>query len=349
MHAIRKITILGDGGWGTTLAVLLAKKGFKATLWGAFKDNIAAVSKTRINQKFLPGVKLPSSIVLTSDLVLALKDADLIVLAVPSQFIRQVLEQVKKLNISPSTLLRIDGEHSRTISFIPFLSVVKGIEAKTLMRVSEIIYQELGKDLRLAVLSGPTIASEVANEVPTAAVISSADEKLAQSLQRIFMTRGFRVYTNSDMVGVELGGSLKNVIAIACGISDGLGFGTNTKAALLARGLAEISRMGLAMGAKKETFSGITGLGDLVTTCISRHSRNRSVGEQIGKGRKLKNIVSHMNMVAEGVATTKAAYLLSKKYRVSMPIINEVYSVLYRNKDPLKAVNDLMTRERKEE
>ena len=333
MRAINKITILGDGGWGTTLAVLLAKKGFKVTLWGAFEDNIATVNKTRINQKFLPGIKLPSSIVLTSDLILALKDADLIVLAIPSQFIRQVLKRVKELNINS----------------IPFLSVVKGVETETLMRVSEIIYQELGKSLKLAVLSGPTIALEVAKGVPTTAVISSADEKLAKSLQRVFMTRRFRVYTNPDMVGVELGGSLKNVIAIACGISDGLGFGANTKAALLARGLAEISRMGIAAGAKKETFSGITGLGDLVTTCISQHSRNRSVGEQIGKGGKLKNILSRMNMVAEGVATAKAAYLLGKKYRVSMPITNEVYFVLYKNKDPFKAVNDLMTRQRKEE
>ena len=333
MRAINKITILGDGGWGTTLAILLARKGYKITLWGAFKDNIAEVNKTRINQKFLPGIRLPSSIVLTSDLVLALKAADLIVLAIPSQFIRQVLKRVKELDVS----------------FIPFLSVVKGIETETQMRVSEIIYQELGKNLRLAVLSGPTIALEVVKEVPTTAVISSSDEELAKSLQRVFMTRRFRVYTNPDVVGVELGGSLKNVIAIACGISDGLGFGANTKAALLARGLAEISRMGIAAGAKKETFSGITGLGDLVTTCISQHSRNRSVGEQIGKGGKLKNILSRMNMVAEGVATAKAAYLLGKKYRVSMPITNEVYSVLYKNKDPFKAVNDLMTRQRKEE
>lgn len=333
MRAINKVTILGDGGWGTTLAILLARKGYKITLWGAFKDNIAEVNKTRINQKFLPGIRLPSSIVLTSDLVLALKAADLIVLAIPSQFIRRVLKRLKELNINS----------------IPFLSVVKGIETETLMRVSEIIYQELGKSLKLAVLSGPTIALEVAKEVPTTAVISSSSEKLSKSLQRVFTTSRFRVYTNPDVVGVELGGSLKNVIAIACGISDGLGFGANTKAALLARGLAEISRMGIAAGAKKETFSGITGLGDLVTTCISQHSRNRSVGEQIGKGGKLKNILSRMNMVAEGVATAKAAYLLGKKYRVSMPITNEVYSVLYKNKDPFKAVNDLMTRQRKEE
>ena len=333
MRAINKITILGDVGWGTTLAILFARKGYKITLWGAFKDNIAEVNKTRINQKFLPGIRLPSSIILTSDLVLALKAADLIVLAIPSQFIRQVLKRLKELNINS----------------IPFLSVVKGIETETLMRVSEIIYQELGKSLKLAVLSGPTIALEVAKEVPTTAVVSSWSEKLSESLQRVFTTNRFRVYTNPDVVGVELGGSLKNVIAIACGISDGLGFGANTKAALLARGLAEISRMGIAAGAKKETFSGITGLGDLVTTCISQHSRNRSVGEQIGKGGKLKNILSRMNMVAEGVATAKAAYLLGKKYRVSMPITNEVYSVLYKNKDPFKAVNDLMTRQRKEE
>lgn len=333
MRAIKRITILGDGSWGTTLAVLLAKKGYEIKLWGAFEDNIAKASKARVNQKFLPGVRLPPSITLTSELAIAVQGADLIVLAIPSQFIRQVLRRLKEFNVN----------------FIPFLSVIKGIETETLMRVSEIIHQELGKSLKLAVLSGPTIALEVAKEVPTTAVVSSSDEKLAKSLQRVFTTGRFRVYTNPDVVGVELGGSLKNVIAIACGISDGLGFGANTKAALLARGLAEISRMGLAAGAKRETFSGITGLGDLVTTCISQYSRNRSVGEQIGKGAKINNILSRMNMVAEGVATAKAARLLARKYRVSMPITNEVYSVLYKNKDPLKAVSDLMARERKEE
>lgn len=330
---ISNITILGDGGWGTTLSILLAKKGFQVTLWGAFEDNIACIQRRRINEKFLPGIKIPHSIALTSDLPAAVAKAQLIVLAVPSQFIRQV---VRRLAFLPK-------------EEIPLVSVIKGIETKTLRRMSEVIHQELGRAVKLTVLSGPTIALEVARGIPTTAVVSSLDKRLAESVQRVFITGRFRVYTNSDVVGVELGGSLKNIIAIACGISDGLGFGTNTKAALLARGLAEMSRLGMAMGAKKETFSGISGLGDLVTTCISRHSRNRFVGEQIGKGKKLKDVLSRMDMVAEGVPTAKAGYLLSKRYKVSMPITNEVYSVLYKNKDPFKAVNDLMTRERKEE
>lgn len=328
-----KITILGDGGWGTTLALLLAKKGFGVTLWGAFEDNVAAMRKTRVNKKFLPGIKLPSSIEVTHDIAFAINDADLIILAIPSQFIRKVLKQLKPLPALKA----------------PFVSVVKGIEIATLMRVSEVIHEELGRAIKLAVLSGPTIAIEVVKGIPTTAVIGCHDKELAEKLQNIFITDRFRVYTNSDVTGIELGGSLKNIIAIACGISDGLGFGANTKAALLARGLAEMSRLGLAMGAKKETFSGISGLGDLVTTCISLHSRNRSVGEQIGKGKRLKDILSHMDMVAEGVATAKSGYCLSRRYNVAMPITEQVYAVLYKNKNPLEAVNDLMKRQSKEE
>lgn len=210
------------------------------------------------------------------------------------------------------------------------------------------IREELG-DVKLAVLSGPTIAHEVAYGVPTAAVVAAPDPKLCKYLQDIFMCESFRVYTSSDVIGVELGGSVKNVIAIACGISDGLGFGTNTKAALLSRGLAEISRLGMAMGAKLKTFSGVSGLGDLVTTCISIYSRNRHVGEQIGKGRSLDEIKKTMRMVAEGIPTAKSAYVLSKKYKVGMPIIKEVYLVLYKNKSPKDAVRYLMTRQKKAE
>jgi glycerol-3-phosphate dehydrogenase (NAD(P)+) len=226
--------------------------------------------------------------------------------------------------------------------------VIKGIEVGSLKRVSEVIRDELG-NIKLAVLSGPTIACETVKGIPTTAVIASYDARLRNYLQNIFMTERFRIYTNEDVIGVELGGSLKNIIAIACGISDGLGFGTNTKAALLARGLVEISRLGQVMGAKAKTFSGLSGLGDLVTTCISPYSRNRFVGEQIGRGKSLTQIKSHMQMVAEGLTTTKSAYELSLKYKVDMPITREVYRVLYKNKPPLKAVNDLMARKRKEE
>ena len=330
---MQKVTILGDGGWGTTLAILLAHKGFQVCLWGAFEENINRIRKRGVNDKFLSGIRVPSAIKLTSDLSAAITDAQVIIVAVPSQFIRQVVRRIAPLKKAG----------------IPVVSVIKGIETKTLKRVSEVIYQELGRRVKLAVLSGPTIALEVAQGIPTTAVVAATDKPLAQALQHMFITDRFRVYTNSDVIGVELGGSLKNIIAIACGISDGLGFGTNTKAALLARGLAEMSRLGIVMGAKKETFSGISGLGDLVTTCISLQSRNRFVGEQIGKGKKLKDILSHMNMVAEGVPTAKAGYLLSRKYKVAMPITEQVYNVLYKNKNPLKAVNDLMRREKKQE
>jgi len=327
------ITVLGDGGWGTTLAILLSKKGFKVTLWGAFPDYAAYLDKKRVNSRFLPGIHIPKGIEITSDLERATTDKGLIVLAIPSQHLRSVLEKIKKNS----------GWHNSV-----FLSVIKGIEISSLKRMSELIHEELG-NVKIAVLSGPTIAHEVAGGIPTTAVVASADERLNKELQSIFMAERFRVYTNDDIIGVELGGSLKNIIAIACGISDGLGFGTNTKAAILARGLVEISRLGSAMGAKVHTFSGISGLGDLVTTCFSPHSRNRSIGEQIGRGKNLKQLEAHMRMVAEGVPTTKSAYALSRKYAIQMPITKEIYSVLYKNKPPLKAVRDLMTRSRKGE
>jgi glycerol-3-phosphate dehydrogenase (NAD(P)+) len=246
---------------------------------------------------------------------------------------RGVLKKIKRLDFPRKAM---------------YLTVTKGIEISSLKRMSELITEELG-GIKLAVLSGPTIAREVAAGVPTAAVIASRNKNLRKFLQKVFMTEKFRIYTNDDVIGVELGGSIKNVIAIACGISDGLGFGANTKAALLARGLAEISRLGRGMGAKVATFSGISGLGDLVTTCISPYSRNRFVGEQIGRGKSLLQIKRRMRMVAEGVATAKSAYKLCLKYKVDMPISKEIYSVLYKNKSPERAVRDLMTREKKEE
>jgi len=327
------ISILGDGGWGTTLAVLLHQKGFPVSLWGAFPDYIRYLKQKRINSRFLPGIKIPEAIEITSDLREAATNKDLIILAIPAQYLRGILKKYKNVSFSNTPA---------------YLSVIKGIENKSLKRMSEVIQEELG-DVKLAVLSGPTIAREVAEGIPTTAVIASNNVKLRKTLQNVFMTERFRIYTNDDVIGVELGGSLKNVIAIACGISDGLGFGTNTKAALLARGLTEISRLGIVMGAKPKTFSGISGLGDLVTTCISPYSRNRFVGEQIGKGKTLNQIIRHMQMVAEGLTTTKSAYALSIKYNVDMPITKEVYRILYKNKSPLKAVKDLMSRDKKGE
>ncbi|MEW6170624.1 MAG: NAD(P)H-dependent glycerol-3-phosphate dehydrogenase [Candidatus Omnitrophota bacterium] len=328
-----RIGILGDGGWGTTLAILLSKKGFDITLWGAFKNYTEELKKKRINAKFLPGIKIPKSIKITSNLSGVVTVVDIIVLAVPSQFIRRTVKRLRIFDLKNKIIL----------------SVAKGIENNTLMLVSDIIKDELGANLKLAVLSGPTIAHEVAVGIPTTAVIASKNLTLAKELQNIFNTSRFRIYINSDIRGVELGGAVKNVIAIACGISDGLSFGTNTKAAILTRGLVEIKRLGKAMGAKPETFNGISGLGDLVTTCASIYSRNRYVGEQIGKGKTIKEILKNMQMIAEGILTTKSVYQLARKYKVDMPITNQVYSVLYKNKNPLKAVNDLMTRRRKEE
>jgi glycerol-3-phosphate dehydrogenase (NAD(P)+) len=334
-HRAKKLNvgILGDGGWGTTLAMLLSRKGFKVSMWGAFPDYVAYLNRKRINTKFLPNIQIPDEIEITHDLKRAVEGKQLIVVAVPSQYLRKVLKKIKRFDYPKDAI---------------YLSVSKGIEVRTLKSTPGVIYDELGR-VRLAVLSGPTIAQEVACGIPTTAVIASVDVKLREYLQNIFMTERFRIYTNEDVVGVELGGSLKNIIAIACGISDGLGFGTNTKAAILTRGLVEISRLGQAMGAKISTFSGISGLGDLVTTCISPYSRNRFVGEQVGRGKSLKEIGTRMQMVAEGVPTTKSAYALSLKYKVDMPITKEVYLVLYKNKSPLRAVKDLMRRKKKEE
>ncbi len=327
------ISVLGDGGWGTTLAILLHNKGKSVSLWGAFPKYVAYLKQKRINARFLPGIKIPSDLEITADLEKATKSKDLIVLAIPSQFMRRVLRRIKICNIA------------RRCSF---LSVTKGLETNTLMRMSEVIQEELGK-IKLAVLSGPTIAYEVVRRIPTAAVVASRSKDLRMFIADLFNTDRFRIYTNKDIIGVELGGSLKNIIAIACGISDGLGFGTNAKSAVLSRGLAEISRLGIKMGAEAKTFSGISGLGDLVTTCISPLSRNRYLGEQIGKGKKLKTVMNKMKMVTEGVATTQAAFRLALKHKVDMPITKEIYLVLYKNKNPRKAVTDLMTRSLKEE
>lgn len=333
MKQDKKIAVLGDGGWGTTLAIHLCNKGFYVSLWGAFPDYVAYLKKKRVNSRFLSGIKIPRDIIITGDMREAVKNAKIVILAAPSQFLRKVIRSLKKIDLSDKIIV----------------SVTKGIENPTLLRMSEVIHEELGRNRKVAVLSGPTIAQELAKGIPTTAVIASHDNALNKYLQDVFMAEHFRIYTNDDVIGVELGGSLKNIIAISCGISDGLGFGTNAKAAILTRGLVEITRLGVKMGAKKETFSGLSGLGDLATTCISSLSRNRFVGEQIGKGKSVKEIVSHMQMVAEGIATTKAAFNLSKKYKVDMPITHEVYNVIYKNKNPLKAVRDLMTRSKKGE
>jgi glycerol-3-phosphate dehydrogenase (NAD(P)+) len=332
MADIRKISVIGDGGWGTTLAVYLSRKGYDVLLWGAFPANVQAVEKKRENVKFLPGIKIPQSLSLTSDLTKAIEFAELIVLATPSQYLSGVLQKFSGVNFKKKI----------------FLSVVKGIEVETLKRMSQTIHEHLGS-VHLAVLSGPTIASELARGIVTTAVIASHNQAIAVKLQKIFHSEIFRIYTNNDVIGVELGGSVKNVIALACGICDGLGLGTNAKSAVLTRGLAEMARLGQALGAKKETFYGLTGLGDLVTTCVNTASRNRSVGEAIGQGKDVKKLLSSMDMVAEGVATSKAVYLLSKKLKVQMPITHEVYNIIYNKKKVKAALGALMQRDFKAE
>ncbi|MDP3792050.1 MAG: NAD(P)H-dependent glycerol-3-phosphate dehydrogenase [Candidatus Omnitrophota bacterium] len=327
MSKIKNISVIGDGGWGTTLAILLSEKGYEVTLWSAFADYANLLKSKRVNTKFLPGIRIPNQVQITSSLDVAMDGNDLVVLAVPSQYTRGVLTRLSACKMSGKI----------------FVSVAKGIENKTLKCMSDVIYEVLGK-IPLAVLSGPTIAHEVALKVPTTIVSSASDIELAKQVQDVFMTDTFRVYASTDVLGAELGGSLKNVVAIAAGISDGLGFGTNAKAALLTRGLVEMVRLGVAMGAKKETFYGLSGLGDLATTCISTHSRNRHFGEAIGKGKTPSDVLKESEMVVEGVATTQSAYDLAKKYNIDMPITSEIYKVIYEDKDPKKAVYDLMTR-----
>ncbi|MBU4305922.1 MAG: NAD(P)-dependent glycerol-3-phosphate dehydrogenase [Candidatus Omnitrophica bacterium] len=326
-----KITVIGDGGWGTALSVLLGKNKFSVSLWGAFPAYVEELRKKRENIKFLPGIEIPPSVNITSDLKEALQDTNLVVMAVPSQYMRQVARKIKKTGIKAD-----------------YLSVAKGLEESTAKRMSEVIREELGA-VRVAVLSGPNIAFEVAGGIPSAAVCVSRSRQLAEKIQDVFVTPTFRVYTSNDLLGVELAGAFKNIIAIACGISDGLGFGTNTKAALLTRGLVEIARLGVAMGAHYKTFSGLSGMGDLVTTCMNRKSRNRSLGEELSKGKKLNAVLGASDMVVEGVKTTKIALKLAAKFKVLMPITHEVYKVLYENKKPEEALCSLMLRDKKPE
>lgn len=330
-----KILVLGDGGWGTALALVLNDNGHKVMLWSNFPDYAEYLRKHRENTKFLQGIKIPQAININSEFII--NNLKLIVMAVPTQFCRGVLVQIKS---------RIPHPASR----IPIISVAKGIEQKTLKRPSEIIQEVLDyPDDKIAVLSGPSHAEEVARKKPATVVIASTNQRLAKELQSVFMGDYFRVYTQRDVVGVEIGAAVKNIIAIAAGICDGLGLGDNAKSALLTRGMVEIARLGEAMGGSKSTFFGLAGIGDLITTCISPHGRNRSVGIRIGKGETLKQILKSMQMVAEGVWTTRAVMKLAKEYKVEMPITREVYNVLFKNKNPMKAVYSLMTRQAKSE
>jgi glycerol-3-phosphate dehydrogenase (NAD(P)+) len=329
------IGVIGAGSWGTTLADLLASKGYAVTLWGYEKDLVERMARTRENDLYLPGVALAENLSFTADLTTAVAGKEVLVLVSPSQLMRSVVSRAVP-HIAPGALL---------------VSASKGIENETLKTMSEVLEEVLPPRLsaRVAFLSGPSFAREVAAGMPTAVVAAAGDAEVARRVQDIFSTDSFRVYTNDDVVGVELGGALKNVIALAAGVSDGLGFGYNTRAALITRGLAEMTRLGAAMGANPTTFAGLAGMGDLVLTCTGDLSRNRTVGMELGRGRTLEEILSGMKMVAEGVKTTLSTHQLASKLKVELPIVEQMYRILYENKDARQAVTDLMLRELKPE
>jgi glycerol-3-phosphate dehydrogenase (NAD(P)+) len=330
-----KIAVLGAGGWGTTLAILLHYNGHDVTLWEYKKNYSKILDKTRRNERYLPGIKIPKEIKILNDLDESAEKKNMIVLAVPSQHLRGVIKNISYSAIKNSILV----------------SVAKGIENGTTMTMSEMlkdVFPSLNES-QVGVISGPSHAEEVSRKIPTAVVAASSEIETSKSIQVAFITAYFRIYSSTDIIGVELGGAFKNVIAIGAGIVDGVKFGDNTKAAIMTRGIAEISRLGEVMGAHPDTFAGLSGMGDLIVTCMSRHSRNRYVGEQVGSGKKLKQVLKSMDMIAEGVETSRSVTQLSKKHNVETPIADEVYKILFEDKDPVKATTDLMTRDMKRE
>lgn len=329
-----KVSILGAGGWGTALSILLYHNSCKVTLWEYNPEYANTLKKYRENFYFLPNVKIPKNIKITNNIEEAVEDSQIIVVATPTQYIRKSLSGLKNFDLNKKIIL----------------SVSKGIEDETLLTVTELLKDMLkNSNLYLAALSGPSHAEEVSRRIPTSVVCSSENIKIAKVCQKVFSNKYFRVYTSNDLKGTELGGALKNVIAIAAGIADGARFGDNTKAAIMTRGMNEIMKLGVKMGARMETFFGLSGIGDLIVTCSSKLSRNRFVGEQIGKGKSLNSVIKEMKMVAEGVNTTVAAYKLSKKFKVEMPIVKEVYQVLFMGKSPYEAAKALMCRPLKKE
>ncbi len=324
---MKRITILGDGGWGTALGLILHGKGCRVRLWGPFPDYIERVRRERANPLYLPGIPLPDGLIWTADRAEAVDKAELVILAVPSKYFRGVLE--KFAGLLPKSC--------------PVVSVSKGLDGATRRRLTEVALEVL-KPPAVAALSGPSHAEEAARGVPTAVALACADAAMAKRLQSALMTPRFRIYTSDDVVGVELGGALKNVIALAVGASDGLGFGDNTRAALITRGLAEISRLGCALGAHPDTFAGLSGLGDLVVTCTSRWSRNRGVGERLGRGESIGQILAGMKQVAEGLTTCGIVRALAHKHGIRAPITEEVYALIHEGKSPQAAVQSLLGR-----
>jgi glycerol-3-phosphate dehydrogenase (NAD(P)+) len=338
-----RVTILGDGAMATVCSILLTQGGHDVTMWGAFEESIERLMQDREQRRLLPGVKVPPDVRLTANDRDCFTGATLILSAIPTQYMRSVWQRLKP-HLPPG---------------MPVVSVAKGVETESLLRPTQVIADVLGGrpsfdtgptcDRALAALSGPNIAGELARYLPGTAVAASSDEDLARRVQATFSTEWFRIYTNTDVTGVELAGATKNVIAIAAGILDGLHAGNNAKAALVTRGLVEITRLGVAMGAQEATFFGLAGLGDLITTCVSPEGRNRTVGEQIGKGRKLDDVLGKMDSVAEGVPTTKAVMRLAQKFNVEMPITAAVHAVLFEGKEVIHALTELMTRDPKPE
>lgn len=329
---MERISVIGAGSWGIALANLLAGNGHDVTVWSIMKDEIDMLDKNHEHLDKLPGVKLNDSIKYTTDLEKACKEKDILVLAVPSVYTRSTSH-----SMAPFIT---DGQI--------IVNVAKGVEENTLLTLSEIITEEI-PNANVCVLSGPSHAEEVGRGLPTTVVVGSKDQKTAEYLQDTFMNDFFRVYTSSDILGIELGGALKNVVALAAGIADGLGYGDNAKAALITRGISEIARLGIAMGGQFETFCGLTGIGDLIVTCASMHSRNRRAGILIGQGKSAKEAMDEVKMVVEGVYSAKAAMGLSKKYNVDLPIIAEVNKILFENKPPKDVGRCLMNREKKDE
>ncbi len=332
---MNKVVILGAGSWATALAVLLGKKGVQVKMWARRKEQAEELNTTRENLRYLPGVVIPSTVTVYADVEEALQGSKGVVFGVPSHAVRETAALVRPLLKDQQIVV----------------NTAKGMEEGTTLRLSQVMAGELppGFDERIVVLSGPSHAEEVGRGIPTTIVVASAKKESALLAQDLFMTPKFRVYTNPDVIGVELGGSLKNVIALCCGISDGLGFGDNTKAALMTRGLAEITRLGAAMGAESLTFLGLAGVGDLIVTCTSMHSRNRRAGMEIGKGKSLQEAIDSVKMVVEGVRTTKVAKELAEKHEVAMPITKQAYEVLFGGASPKEGVARLMMREKTHE
>ena len=325
-----RVGIIGAGSWGTALAILLHDNGHDVTVWSIHEEEVETLNTTRRHERKLPGVEIPEGIVFTTDMKETMSDKDVCVLAVPSPFIRSTCQKMK--------------QYVRAGQII--VNVAKGIEENTLYTLTDIIEEELPY-ADACVLSGPSHAEEVSRRLPTTCVVSSRTRKTAEYLRSVFVSPVFRVYISPDMLGIELGGALKNVIALAAGTADGLGYGDNTKAALITRGIAEIARLGIKMGGKPETFYGLTGIGDLIVTCASMHSRNRKAGYLMGQGYTMEEAMKEVQMVVEGVYSAKAALELSRKYQVEMPIVEQVNKVLFENKNAEEAVKELMLRDKK--